>query len=101
MWARLFEWFVHFFGVDVVVIVVEVDVIVVIVVIVVVVVAFALASACLLSALADFLLSALALPSIFKLASLLCVLCANSAESLAFVSSKVSLTLMTMGWVGE
>jgi hypothetical protein len=97
-----------FFVVDVVVIVIEDDVVVIVVVIVVVVVAFALASACLLSALADFLLSALALPSIFKVASLLCVLSANSAVSLAFVSSKVSRFLTTTmeagqqrGWVGE
>ncbi len=92
---------------DVVVIVVEVDVVVIVVVIVVVVVALALASACLLSALADFLLSALALPSICNLASLICVLCANSAISLALVSAKVSRTLTTIevrqrrGWVGE
>ncbi len=42
---------------------------------------------------ADSLLSALALASTFKLASLICVLCANSNVSLAFVSAKVSRTL--------
>ncbi len=61
----------------------------------------------LFSPFADCLLSALALASTFKLASLICVLCANSAVSLAFVSAKVSRTLMTIeagqrrGWVGE
>ncbi len=58
---------------------------------------------------ADSLLSALALASTFnfKLASLICVLCANSNVSLAFVSAKVSRTLVTIeagqrrGWVGE
>ncbi len=56
---------------------------------------------------ADCLLSALALASTFKLASLICVLCANSNVSLAFVSAKVSRTLKTIeagqrkGWVGE
>ena len=89
-----------FVVVDVVVIVVEVDVVVIVVVIVVVVVA-------LFSPFAAFLLSALALPSIFRLGSLLCVRCANSAVSLAFVSAKVSRTLTTIeagqrrGWVGE
>ena len=83
-----------------VVIVAEVDVVVIVVVIVVVVVA-------LFSPFAAFLLSALALPSIFRLESLLCVRCANSAVSLAFVSAKVSRTLTTIeagqrrGWVGE
>ena len=66
--------------VDVVVIVVEVDVVVIVVVVVV-----ERFLDVLFSPFADCLLSALALASIFKLASLICVLCANSAVSLAFV----------------
>ena len=95
-----------FVVVDVVVIVVEVDVVVIVVVIVVVVVVERFLDV-LFSPFADCLLSALALVSSFKLASLFCVLCANSAVSLAFVSAKVSRTLMTIeagqrrGWVGE
>jgi hypothetical protein len=73
-----------FVTVDVVVIVVEVDVVVIAVVIVVVVVVERFLDV-LFSPFADCLLSALALASIFKLASLICVLCANSAVSLAFV----------------
>jgi hypothetical protein len=88
--------------VDVVVIVVEVDVVVIVVVVVV-----ERFLDVLFSPFAGCLLSALALASIFKLASLICVLCANSAVCLAFVSAKVSRTLMTIevrqrrGWFGE
>ncbi len=91
-----------FVVVDVVVIVVEVEVDVVVIVVVIVVVVVVL-----FTPFAAFLLSALAFPSIFRVASLLCVRSANSAVSLAFVSAKVSRTLTTIeagqrrGWVGE